>query len=111
VSRRSQRQDGVLSFKYKGSVVDDAQLNLPVLSASGADVAVFKVAMAGATTLAYAHGAWKPGTAPDIYGTSGLVSNTSVDGDLCVINNSNNLSVINRLGETASLVIDVTWCD
>jgi len=110
-SRRSQRHDGVLSFRYKGSVADDAQLNLPVLSASGADVAVFKIAMAGATTLAYAHGAWKPGTAPDIYGTSGLVSNTSVDGDLCVINNSDNLSVINRLGETASVVIDVTWCD
>jgi hypothetical protein len=111
VSRKPGRRDGVLTFKWKGEVADVTQVNLPVLSASGADVAVFRVAAAGATTLAYAHGAWKPGTDPDIYGTAGLVSNTSVAGDLCVINNSNNLSVVNRLGETVSLVVDVTWCD
>lgn len=111
VSRKSRRQDGVLSFKYKGTVADDGQLNLPVLSSGGADVAVFRVAAKTGATLAYAHGAWMPGTAPDIYGTTGLVSNTSVDGDLCVIDNTNALSVINRMGGTADIVIDVAWSD
>jgi hypothetical protein len=111
VSRKSRREDGVLSFKYKGTVDDDGQLNLPVLLSGGADVAVFRIAAKTGSTLAYAHGAWMPGTAPDIYGTTGLVSNTSVDGDLCVVDNTNALSVINRLGDVADIVIDVTWSD
>lgn len=111
VSRKSRREDGVLSFKYKGTLADDAQLNLPVLSSGGADLATFQVAMGAATgpVLEYAFGAWRPGTVA-LTGSTNTATSSS-DGDLCVIDNTNALSVINRLGLTVDVVISVTWSD
>lgn len=111
ISRAVQRFDGMKVFHYEATVADDGQLNLPCTAALGVEAAMFRAVAVTGSTIAYAHGGWIPGTAPDIYGTASLVSNSSVDGDLCVINNSNGLSVINRLGGEASIAIVVEMVD
>jgi hypothetical protein len=111
VSRRAQRHDGVLTFSYKGTMADDAQINLPILSSGGADVANFRVSMGASTgpVLEYAFGAWRPGTVALTGSTNTATTNS--DGDLCVIDNTNALSVINRLGLEVDVVLNVIWSD
>lgn len=111
ISRAVQRFDGMKVFHYEATVADDGQFNLPCTAALGVEAAMFRVVAVTGSTIAYAHGGWIPGTAPDIYGTTGLVSNSSVDGDLCVIDNTNGLSAINRLGGEASIAIVVEMVD
>lgn len=112
VSRRARREDGVLSFHYKGTIADDAQINLPVLSSGGADVCHLRIAMGSSTGPVLEGGnlLWRPGTVATAGVTANVVT-TNTDTKLCVIDNTNALSVINRLGGTMDIVLDAVWSD
>jgi hypothetical protein len=111
VSRKAHRLDGVLGFRWKGSMTDVSQINLPVTSAAGAVVANWRVSASGATKHQAGVGSWKPGVAPLIVSGSADVVNTSTANKFAVIDNTNALSLVNRLGETVTVVVDVVWAD
>jgi hypothetical protein len=111
-ARRARREDGVLSFKWKGTLANVAQLNLPVLSSGGADVAVVRFAAGHATGPILEGGTaiWRPGSVALAGVTSNVVTSSTAD-KLAIIDNTNALSIVNRLGQTVDLVVDVTWSD
>lgn len=110
VSRRSRRQDGVLGFRWKGSMTDVTQINLPVLSSGGALVASWRVSVSGATKHEAAVGSWKPGAVILTANSSNVVT-TSTAAKFAVIDNTNALSFVNRLGETVTVVAEAIWAD
>ena len=109
-SQRSARQDGVLGFRWKGTVADVAQINLPVLTGGGALVAAWRVSVVGATKHEAATGSWKSGAVVLLANTAGVVT-VSTGGKLAVIDSGTGLAVVNRLGESVTMVVDVTWAD
>ena len=92
-------------------MADVTQINLPVTQAKGVAVAVWHLAVAGATKFQSATGAYKPGTAPTLLSNTADVVTTSTPNKFAIVDASNGLSLINRIGETVDVVIEVTWAN
>lgn len=110
VSRKARRQDGVLGFRWKGSMTDVSQINLPVLSSTGALVAQWRVAVSGASSHEAANGSWKPG-AVITAGATANIATSSTASRFCIVDNTNALSLVNRIGQTVNVVFEVIWAD
>lgn len=112
VSRRVRLADGVRHFSYKGTIGDDVTINLPITAVNGADVAHLRIALGSATGPVLEGGnlLWRPGTVSTAGVTSNVVT-TNTDAKLCVLDSSNALIVLNRLGGTMDIVLDAVIGD
>jgi hypothetical protein len=110
ISQKSRRQDGVLGFRWKGSMTNVSQINLPILAASGAIVAHWRVAISGAAAHEAAQGSWKAG-AVITAGATANIATASTGGKFAILDVGNGISLINQIGVTVTVVFEAIWAD
>jgi hypothetical protein len=94
-------------------MTEASQLNLPVLASGGATAAHIRFVVGHATgpILEGGQAVWRPGTVKLTGVSSAAVVSSHAGVDFAVVDNSNALSLINYLGQTVDIALDVVWSD